>query len=236
MSRKTDMKAGIPKKEESSTVKKTEVAAPATGDQRSALHRDINKIVVDLTKASDIKKTVRTDIVKAVKEMKVQNENDKKTYSALVVYLPFTYNKNYKSLIPKIINDVQQKKKLPTFIVVDRTVIHKKSDFNQKIPRNRTLTSVYDSILEDLISPGIVIGKRMRYHLNGSQHIKVFLNEECRAYIQDKTSIISQIYKKLTNRTVTFEFKHETAFGVIPAMKQGRPQRARKTYAKKENK
>ena len=214
------------------TVTKT-VEIKAVESQKSNLHKEIDKIIVDITKNCENKKTTKSEILVDVKEVKISGE-DKKSFIALVIYLPFVYVKNHKSLLAKIVNEVQAKKKVPAFVLSQRTVIHKKGDFNQKIPRNRTLTSVYDSILDDLIAPGILIGKRLRYHLDGSQHTKVFLNEESRAFIEHKTHSIAQIYKHLTNRKITFEFKPEPSYIQVPILKQPRPKNLKKPFAKKE--
>lgn len=210
------------------------LAAPAKADekkadvpQKSAIHTEIDKIVVDATKNYADKKTSKTEIVHEVKEIKIAGD-DKKTYNALVVYLPFVYVKNHRALISKIINDIQTKKKLPTFVVSQRTLINKKSDFKQKIPRNRTLTAVYDSLLEDLISPGVIIGKRLRFHLDGTQHTKVFLNQESKEFLESKINMIAQIYKQLTNRKVSFEFRHEVSYIRVPLVKSQRAKIAKK--------
>jgi small subunit ribosomal protein S7e len=195
--------------------------AQAAAPQKSALHTDIDKIVVDATKNFEHKKTSKTEIVHEVKEVKITGD-DKKSYTALVVYLPFVYVKNHKALLAKIVNDIQSKKKLPAFIVSQRTLINKKSDFKQKIPRNRTLTAVYDSILEDLINPGTIIGKRQRYHLDGSQHTKIFLNDDSKNFLESKINLIAQIYFKLTNRKVTFEFRPEISYIRVPLIKAPR--------------
>ena len=209
------------------------VEIKAVESQKSNLHKEIDKIIVDITKHSENKKTTKSEILVDVKEVKISGE-DKKSFNALVIYLPFVYVKNHKSLLAKIVNEVQAKKKVPAFVLSQRTVIHKKADFNQKIPRNRTLTSVYDSILDDLIAPGILIGKRLRYHLDGSQHTKVFLNEESRAFIEHKTHSIAQIYKHLTNRKITFEFKPEPSYIQVPLVKAPRAKNVKKPFAKKE--
>lgn len=215
-------------------VKPTDAKAQPAAPQKPTLHSDIDKIVVDATKGYEHKKTSKTEIVHEVKEVKIAGD-DKKQYTALVVYLPFVYYKNHKGLLSKIVNDIQSKKKLPTFLVAQRTLINKKSDFKQKISRNRTLTSVYDSILEDLISPGTIIGKRQRYHLDGSQHNKIFLNEESKAFLENKTTLITQIYKQLTNRKVTFEFRPEINFIKVPLIKSPRAKPIRKAAPKKDN-
>lgn len=66
-----------------------------------------------------------------------------------------------------------QKRQQHAFVVAKRTVIHKRSDYKQKIPQNRTLTAVYDAVLEDLLVPGQIVGKRTRVRLDGTHLLKV---------------------------------------------------------------
>jgi len=95
--------------------------------------------------------------------------------------------------------------------VAERKILPKpqrntRNPLKQKRPRSRTLTAVFDAILEDLVFPAEIVGKRIRVKLDGSQLIKVHLDKNQQTTIEHKVDTFTSIYKKLTGREVTFEF------------------------------
>lgn len=46
----------------------------------------------------------------------------------------------------------------------------------QQRPRSRTLKEVHERILEDLVYPTEITGKRIRYHTDGSKVMKVYVH------------------------------------------------------------
>lgn len=51
---------------------------------------------------------------------------------------------------------------------------------------SRTLTAVYDALLEDIVYPVEIVGKRIRVKLDGSQLIKVHLDKNEQTNIEHK--------------------------------------------------
>ncbi|KAL0608450.1 40S ribosomal protein S7 [Plecturocebus cupreus] len=76
----------------------------------------------------------------------------------------------------------------------------------QKHPRSCTLTAVQHAILEDLVFPSEIVGKRIHVKLDGSRLIKVHLDEAQQNNVEHKVETFSGVYKKLTGKDVSFEF------------------------------
>jgi small subunit ribosomal protein S7e len=86
-----------------------------------------------------------------------------------------------------------------------------RSNQTQKRPRSRTLTAVHDSILTDLVYPVEIVGKRLRTKEDGSKLLKVVLDEKERGGVDYRLDTYSEVYKRLTGKTVNFEFPQSAA-------------------------
>ncbi|KAJ7283471.1 ribosomal protein S7e [Mycena rebaudengoi] len=80
------------------------------------------------------------------------------------------------------------------------------SRVKQKRPRSRTLTNVHERILEDLVFPTEIVGKRTRVAVDGSKLLKVLLDSKDATSLEYKLDSFSSVYRRLTGKDVVFEF------------------------------
>ena len=127
--------------------------------------------------------------------------------SAVVVWVPYRLLSSVHKIQARLVRELEKKLAKPVVVVGQRRILPKPTKKNrvsaQKRPRSRTLTAVHDSILEDLVYPTEIVGKRIRYRLDGTRILKVYLDS--RAAEEAKFETFSAVYKTLTGKEVTFE-------------------------------
>ncbi len=97
-----------------------------------------------------------------------------------------------------------------------------KKNRTQKRPFSRTLTSVQETLLTELLLPGSVISDRVRVRLDGTQVRKLTLDKADEHFLEGRTEAIKNAYKKLTTRDIEIDFDKEPAFYTL---KQGERQK-----------
>merc|ERR1712183_743536 len=65
---------------------------------------------------------------------------------------------------------------------------------------------VHENVLEDIVFPSIIIGKRIKHKTDNKSFIKAFLNKSTQGDTEHKTATFSAVYKRLTGKNVMFEF------------------------------
>merc|ERR1712113_953799 len=133
-----------------------------------------------------------------------------KNRTALVIHFPFRVWKNVKKIQGRLVRELEKKfNKKHVVFVASRTILDK--DFKRKglqvRPRSRTLTAVHESILEDIVGPTEIYGKRTRISVDGSKLLKIFLDpKDDKENVEAKLTTFSAVYKKLTNKEAVFTF------------------------------
>ena len=99
---------------------------------------------------------------------------------AILIY--FSY-KSQKVLLTgiykKLVNELEKKLKTTVLLVAARNIQSRwiKKNRTQKRPYSRTLTSVHENLLNELLLPGNIISDRTRVRLDGSSVRKITIDK-----------------------------------------------------------
>ncbi|CDK26116.1 unnamed protein product [Kuraishia capsulata CBS 1993] len=176
----------------------------------SELELQVAQSFVDLeTNSPDLKADLRLLQFKSIKEIEVSGNK-----RAIVIFVPVPLLTSFHKVQIRLTRELE--KKFPDHHVVflaERRILPKpgrSNRQNQKRPRSRTLSHVHDKILEDLVFPTEIIGKRVRYLVGGNKIAKVLLDSKDSSNIDYKLDSFQSIYSKLTGKQVVFEIPGET--------------------------
>ncbi|XP_078433301.1 small ribosomal subunit protein eS7-like [Wolffia australiana] len=127
---------------------------------------------------------------------------------AVVIHVPFRLRKAFRKIHVRLVRELEKKfSGKDVILIASRRILRppKKGSAVQR-PRNRTLTAVHDAILEDVVYPAEIVGKRVRYHLDGSKITKVFLDPKEKNNTEYKVDTFGAVYRKLAGKDVVFEY------------------------------
>jgi small subunit ribosomal protein S7e len=145
------------------------------------------------------------------------SKEQKKGKSVYLVFVPYPSLNALLKVQRKLVVELEKRLRSYVLLTAKRTIQSKwiKTHKSQQRPRSRTLTSVFDAILDDFCLPTNIIGKRTRVQTDGKRFTNVYLDEADRALFgdrADKLEAITQIYKSITSRDIRFEFKPDVTF------------------------
>ena len=155
----------------------------------------------------DLKASLRDLFITAAKEVDCGGGR-----KAILIYVPYKLQKSFQKVQVRLVRELEKKfSGRLVLIVAQRTILGKSYSRNQKTsgprPRSRTLTAVHDAILEDLVYPTEIVGKRTRVKVDGKRIMKVYLDSKDQANVETRTDIYASVYGKLTNKQVAFLFE-----------------------------
>mmetsp|Transcript_7793 Transcript_7793/g.16775 ORF Transcript_7793/g.16775 Transcript_7793/m.16775 type:complete len:192 (-) Transcript_7793:126-701(-) len=177
------------------------------GQAPTELEDEVAKALFDIevSPSSDIKSELRDIYICGAKELEVKQR------VALIVNFPFRCWKTVQKIQGRLIRELEKKfSKKHVVFVANRTILDK--NFRRKglkvRPRTRTLTNVHESIMEDLVGPTEIIGKRTRISVDGSKMLKVMLDprDKDKENVESKLATYAAVYKKLTTKDAVFAF------------------------------
>ncbi|XP_019177105.1 PREDICTED: 40S ribosomal protein S7-like [Ipomoea nil] len=127
---------------------------------------------------------------------------------AVVVHVPYRLRKAFRKIHVRLVRELEKKfsGKDVVLIATRRIARPPKRGSAVQRPRSRTLTAVHEAMLEDIVVPAEIVGKRVRYRLDGSKIMKVFLDPKQKNDTEYKLETYSAVYRKLAGKDVVFEY------------------------------
>ena len=77
---------------------------------------------------------------------------------------------------------------------------------SKKVPRDKTLTAVFDGYLDDILYPATIVGKRVRYPVGKTRVYKVIIDPLDKESVEYRIPAIIACYKAITNRILEIQF------------------------------
>ncbi|KAI8379593.1 40S ribosomal protein S7 [Radiomyces spectabilis] len=184
----------------------SKIAKPAGAAPADEFEISVAQALLDLeNNVAELKKDLRPLQITAAKE--VEMGAGKK---AIVIFVPVPTQKAFQKIQARLTRELEKKfSDRHVVFVAQRRILPvpgRRSNPKQPRPVSRTLTSVHNAILDDLVFPTEIVGKRLRVKVDGSKTQKVFLDTKDATSLEYKLDTFSAVYKKLTGKDVVFEF------------------------------
>lgn len=154
----------------------------------------------------------------------VEIPNGKEKPTALVYLSHRSHKVLLTPLYKKVVAELEKKLKTTVLLVAARAIQSRwvKKNRTQTRPFSRTLSSVQEALLTELLLPGVIISDRVRVRLDGTQVRKITLDKSEQHFLEERTTAIKNAFKKLTTRDVEITFDKDPTFYVL---KQGEKQK-----------
>ena len=173
------------------------------------LEQQVAQALYDLeTTENELKNDVRDLYITSAKQLETASKKQ-----VVVIFVPFVKLAAFHKIQHILVMNLEKKfSGKHVVIIAQRRILPEPTRNNkvslQKRPRSRTMTAVHEAILEDLVYPTEIVGQRIRVRLDGSRLLKVHLNQADQRSVEDKVETFSTVYKKLTGKNVSFEFRN----------------------------
>lgn len=172
----------------------------------SELELQVGQAFADLeNSSSDLKAELRPLQFNSAREIEVAGGK-----KAIVIFVPVPLLGAYHDIQARLTRELEKKfSDRHVMFLAERRILpkpgRKRSKETQKRPRSRTLTAVHEALLEDLVFPTEIVGKRVRYQTSGSKLHKVILDSKDSTVLDHKLESFQAVYNKLTGKQVVFE-------------------------------
>ena len=185
------------------------------GSNLSHLEVQVGQALQDTVSHYDGENKKVASIIRINRVVEIPMGKDK---AALLIFVNFRSQRLLlTNLYKKLVNDLEKKLKTTVLIVAARNIESRwiKANRTQQRSNSRTLTSVYNEYLNELLLPGSIISSRTRVRLDGTSITKITLDKADQHFLEERIPTIRAAYKKLTSKDIEVDFQKEPTFYVL---------------------
>lgn len=173
--------------------------------EASQLEKEVAGAFKELEKSDKIGKDVKTLKFAEAKEFDTGNGQ-----KAVVVYVPVPQLAEFRKVQKTLVDELEKKLKDKSVIILAKRAMvsaeawSRSKKLNGVRPRSRSLKAVQTAMLDDLVFPSEIVGKRVKVKQDGSRVLKVTLSRK-ELHDQHKLETMANIYKQLSHKDIAFE-------------------------------
>jgi len=159
----------------------------------------VAQALFDLSQNSDFKAELKNLHFSAVRQVDLSAGR-----KALVVFVPAKLLKGFHKIQHHLVRELEKKFSSHHVVIVAQRKIVRQGVAGAS--HSKTITAVHEAILDDLVYPTEIVGKRLRVRHDGSKLLKVHLDRKDQNNTEYKLETYAAVYKRLTGKNAVFEF------------------------------
>ena len=178
------------------------------GSKKGTVSEIQKNVSNELEKIKDAEKDHKAEL----ESLKIEHANEIKMDKEKKCFLIQISTQNlagFKKVHSLLTKKLEQHLSNPVVIIPARKRVNGKeyrTFVSKKVPRDRTLTAVFDGYLDDILYPATIVGKRIRYPVGKTRTYKVLVDPLDKETVEYKLQAMKACYRALTNRKLEIEF------------------------------
>ncbi|OHT09229.1 40S ribosomal protein S7 [Tritrichomonas foetus] len=128
----------------------------------------------------------------------------------VIITVPYKQINAYRQLQGFLVPELEKKVENSQIVIVGkRRAFPKNPESGRRYvairPTGRTLRNVNESLLDDVVYPTAIVGKRIHYDLKGGQTTHIILDQHDRTRVEERLNGFAIAYNRLTGLRTVFE-------------------------------
>ena len=181
------------------------------GSKKTKVNETQKNVSIVVEKIKDSEKDHK-EIKDALEQIKIEHANEiqiNDDRKCVLVLISTPNIVGYKKVHATLTKKLEEQLSNPVVIIPAKKRVNGKeyrTYVSKKVPRDRTLTAVFDGYLDDILYPATIVGKRIRYPSGKTRTYKVLVDPLDKESIEYKLDAMTACYRALTNRKLEIEF------------------------------